>query len=83
MGTLFALDECDFALKRDGAEIFVDETYCSAVAFLGAPMQRKLFGGDFVGTGEFIIRPTVTVDGGGEHCDAVVDVASAAAKLYS
>lgn len=67
---------------RDGAEIFVDETYCSAVAFVGAPMQRKLFGGDFVGEGELVIRPAVTVDGDGERCDAVVDVATAAAKLY-
>jgi hypothetical protein len=68
--------------ERDGVEIFVDETYCSAVAFLGAPMQRKLFGGDFVGTGEVVIRPAVAVDSGGEHCDVVTDVATAAAKLY-
>jgi hypothetical protein len=67
---------------RDGVETFVDQASCSAVAFLGAPMQRKLFGGDFVGTGEVVIRPAVAVDGGGDHCDVVVDVVTAAAKLY-
>ena len=50
---------------RDGVEIFVDQTYCSAVAFLGPQMQRKLLGGDFVGTGEVVIRPAVVVDSGG------------------
>ena len=45
-------------------ELFVDETQCSAVAFVGDPMQRKLLGGDFVDTGEVVIRPAVVVDGG-------------------
>jgi hypothetical protein len=67
---------------RDGVEIFVDQTYCSAVAFLGPQMQRKLLGGDFVGTGEVVIRPAVVVDSGGEHCEIVADVATAAAKVY-
>ncbi len=67
---------------RDGVEIFVDQSYCSAVAFLGPQMQRKLLGGDFVGTGEVVIRPAVVVDSGGEHCEIVADVATAAAKLY-
>jgi hypothetical protein len=69
--------------ERDGVELLVDQTYCSAVAFVGAPMQRKLVGGDFVGTGEIVIRPAVVVDSGGEHCDVVTDVAVAAAKLYT
>jgi hypothetical protein len=69
--------------ERDGVELLVDETYCSAVAFVGAPMQRKLLGGDFVGTGEVVIRPAVVVDSGGELCDVVTDVAAAAAKLYT
>jgi len=69
--------------ERDGVELFVDPVYCSAVAFVGAPMQRKLLGGDFVGTGEVVIRPSVVVDGGGEHCDVVTDVAVTAAKLYT
>jgi hypothetical protein len=68
---------------RDGVEIFVDQSYCSAVAFLGPQMQRKLLGGDFVGTSEVVIRPAVVVDSGGEHCEIVAEVATAAAKLYS
>jgi hypothetical protein len=68
--------------ERDGVELLVDQTFCSAVAFVGAPMRRKLFGGDFVGTGEVVIRPAVVVDSGGVHCDVVTDVAVAAAKLY-
>jgi hypothetical protein len=67
---------------QEGVEIFVDQTYCSAVAFLGPQMQRKLLGGDFVGTGEVVIRPAVVVDSHGEHCAIVADVATAAAKLY-
>ena len=71
--------------RRDhrGVELFVDETQCSAVAFVGEPMQRKLLGGDFVDTGEVVIRPAVVVDGGGQGCEVAADVASAAAKLYS
>jgi hypothetical protein len=68
--------------ERDGVELLVDPVYCSAVAFVGAPMQRKLLGGDFVGVGDVVIRPAVVVDSGGEHCDVVTDVAAAAAKLY-
>jgi hypothetical protein len=68
---------------RDGVELLVDPVYCSAVAFIGGPMQRKLVGGDFVGTGEVVIRPAVVVDSGGDHCDVVTDVAVAAAKLYT
>jgi hypothetical protein len=45
-------------------------------------MQRKLLGGDYVGKGEVVIRPAVIIDGGGEHCEVVIDVATAAAKLY-
>jgi hypothetical protein len=68
--------------ERDGVELFVDPVFCSAVAFVGGPMQRKVPGGDFVGTGDVVIRPAVVVDSGGEHCDVVTDVAAAAAKLY-
>jgi hypothetical protein len=69
--------------ERDGVELLVDPVYCSAVAFVGGPMQRKLVGGDFVGTGDVVIRPAVVVDSGGAHCDVVTDVAVAAAKLYT
>ena len=68
--------------EQDGVELLVDQTFCSTVAFVGGPMQRKLLGGDFVETGEVVIRPAVVVDSGGEHCDVVTDVAVAAAKLY-
>ena len=68
--------------ERDGVELLVDPTYCSAVAFVGTPMERKLVGGDFVGPGEVVIRPAVVVDSGGEHCDVVTDLAVAAAKLF-
>jgi hypothetical protein len=68
--------------ERDGVEIFVDQSYCSAVAFLGPQMQRKLLGGDFLGMSEVVIRPALVVDSGGEHCEIVADVATAAAKLY-
>jgi hypothetical protein len=67
---------------RDGIELLVDQTYCSVLAFLGERMQRKLFGGDFVDTGDVVIRPAVVVDSGGTHCDVVMNVAAAAAKLY-
>ena len=69
--------------ERDGVELLIDPMYCSAVAFVGAPMQRRLLGGDFVGTGDVVIRPAVVVDSGGEHCDVVTDLAVAAAKLYT
>jgi hypothetical protein len=68
--------------SRDGVELLVDPTYCSVLAFLGDRMQRKLFGGDFVDTGDVVIRPAVVVDSGGARCDVVMDVAAAAAKLY-
>ncbi|MGX9788558.1 hypothetical protein [Mycobacterium sp. MMS18-G62] len=67
---------------QGGVELLVDPSYCSVLAFLGDRMQRKLLGGDFVDTGDVIIRPAVVVDSGGEHCDVVMDVAAAAAKLY-
>jgi hypothetical protein len=69
--------------NRDGVALFIDLHYCSAVAFVGTPMRRKLLGGDFVGTGEIVIRPAIVVESGGAHCDVVTDVATAAAKLYT
>jgi hypothetical protein len=70
-------------LERNGVDLLVDPTFCSTVAFVGAPMQRKLLGGDFVGTGEVVIRPAVVVDSGSKDCAVVTDVAMAAAKLYT
>jgi hypothetical protein len=68
--------------ERDGVDLLVDPVYCSAVAFVGPAMQRKLLGGDYVQTGQVVIRPAVVVDSGGAHCDVVTEVAVAAAKLY-
>lgn len=75
-------DSATESRERDGVELLVDPVYCSAVAFLGPAMQRKLLGGDYVQTGQVVIRPAVVVDSGGAHCDVVADVAVAAAKLY-
>jgi hypothetical protein len=69
--------------EHDGVDLLVDPVYCSAVAYVGGPMQRKHLGGDYVDTGEIVIRPAVVVDGGGTHCDVVADVATAAARLYT
>lgn len=70
--------------RRDseGVELYIDERFCSAVAFVGAPMQRKVIGGDFVSLGDVVIAPAVVVDGSGDDCAAVTSVATAAAKLY-
>jgi hypothetical protein len=69
--------------ERDGVELLVDPVYCSAVAYVGGPMQRKQLGGDYIDTGEIVIRPAVVADSGGGHCDVVTEVATAAAKLYT
>jgi hypothetical protein len=70
-------------LDRDGVEVYVDQGTCTAATFVGAALRRKLVGGDFVVTGEVVIRPAVVVDAGPGHCDAAVDVAAAAAKFYA
>jgi hypothetical protein len=70
-------------LDRDGVEVYVDQGSCTAATFVGAALRRKLVGGDFVATGEVVIRPAVVVDAGPGHCDAAVDVAAAASKLYA
>jgi hypothetical protein len=67
---------------QDGAVVYLNSTFCSAVTFVGDPMQRKRVSGDFVPLQDLEIRPAVVVESGGENCDAVVDVAGIAAKLY-
>ncbi|MET0698884.1 MAG: hypothetical protein ABWY93_04395 [Mycobacterium sp.] len=67
----------------DGADVYLDSTFCSAVAFVGPTMQRRLAGGDFVDVANVVVRPAVVVDGGDSGCDAAVDIAAQAAKLYS
>ena len=69
--------------NRDGVELFVDETHCSAVSFVGEQMKRRLYGVDFADSGDVDIRPAVVVDGDGSNCNAVTAVTVVAAKLYS
>ena len=66
----------------DGTDVYLDPTFCSAVVFVGPPMQRRLPGGDFVDVDNVVVRPAVVVDSGGGDCAPVVDVAGSAAKLY-
>lgn len=71
--------------KSDGADVYVDTTFCSAVTFVGPPMQRRMAGGDFVDTSDLVIRSAVVVDSGRDGCagmDPAVEVAATAAKLY-
>jgi hypothetical protein len=68
--------------QRDGVEMYVDHAFCSAVSFVGAPMQRRIIGGGYVDLAHSVVRPAVVAETGGKNCDAVVDVATRAAKLY-
>jgi hypothetical protein len=70
-------------LDRDGVEVFVDQSSCTAATFVGPALQRKFVGGAFVATGEVVIRPAVVVAAGPGRCDAAIDVAAAAAKFYA
>jgi hypothetical protein len=70
-------------VDRGGIEVLVDQETCTATTFVGPPLRRKLVGGDFLPTGEVILRPAVVVDAGLGHCDAATDVAAAAAKFYA
>jgi len=65
-----------------GADLYLDRTFCSAVVFVGPPMQRRLPGGDFVDVGDVVVRPAVSVDSGGGDCEPVLGVANAAAKVF-
>jgi hypothetical protein len=69
--------------QRSGVEVYLDRTFCTAVSFVGAPMQRRVIGGGYVDLRNLVIRPAVVVEGsGGKNCDAVADVAAQAARLY-
>jgi hypothetical protein len=68
-----------------GTDVYLDPTFCSAVAFVGPPMQRRLAGGDFVDVANLVVRPAVVVDSDAAGCagtSPVVEVAATAAKLY-
>ena len=66
----------------DGADVYLDKTFCSATVFVGPPLQRRMPGGDFVDVANVVVRPAVVVDSGTGDCEPVVDVASTAAKLF-
>jgi hypothetical protein len=78
--------QCEFGIWRDGfPDVYLDPTFCSAVAFVGPPMQRRLAGGDFVDVANLVVRPAVVVDSDPAGCagtSPVVEVAATAAKLY-
>jgi hypothetical protein len=67
---------------RGDVDVFVDTPACSATAYVGRPMQRKLLGGDYVRSADLEIRPAVTVGSTSPHCDIVTDGAVSAAKLF-
>jgi len=77
------LTETRTRLDRDGVEVFLDQASCTAATFVGAALRRKLVGGDFVDTGDVVIRPAVVVDGTPGRCDTAVQVAVAASRLYA
>ena len=67
----------------DGADVYLDKTFCSATVFVGPPLQRRTPGGDFVDVANVVVRPAVVVDSGTGDCEPVVDVAGTAARLFS
>jgi hypothetical protein len=67
---------------RDDVNVFVDTSACSATAYVGPPMQRKLLGGDYVRSADVEIRPAVTVGSTTPHCDIVPGDTVSAAKLF-
>jgi hypothetical protein len=69
-------------LDQPGVEVYLDPAVCSAVAFVDEKMQRKLIGSGYADLANIAIRPAVVVDAGERDCDAVADVAVAAARLY-
>jgi hypothetical protein len=70
--------------RRDGVELFVKRAYCTVLSFVGPPLKRKLTGGGYAEIPGIEIRPAVVVDGAGSSdCEAIVDVAARAAKLYT
>jgi hypothetical protein len=69
--------------ERDGVEIFVDHSFCSALSFVGAPMQRRLAAGGYLPAGHLVIRPALVVDIGGDNCEEAAAVVARGARLYT
>lgn len=68
--------------QQDGVEVYIDPVYCSAVAFVGVRMQRKLPSGGSVDLYDLEIRPAVSVQSADRNCDVTQVVAGKAAELY-
>ncbi|MBI3225084.1 MAG: hypothetical protein HYZ39_08500 [Mycolicibacterium cosmeticum] len=68
--------------SRDGVDVFVDTQFCAASVFVGAPMRRKMLGGDYQRPSDVVIRPSVMVESVPARCDTVGDIAVAAGKLF-
>ncbi|MET0898369.1 MAG: hypothetical protein ABWY45_10700 [Mycobacterium sp.] len=73
-------------VETDGAEVYLDRQRCTALVFVGPPMQRRLGNGALVDTGDDLqIRPAVDVASGEEDCmgpTLAAEVAARAAGLY-
>ncbi len=80
---LFEPDSDDRSRQsRDGIDLFVDTQFCAASVFVGAPMRRRLLGGDYQRPSDVVIRPSVMVESLPPRCDTVGDIAVAAGKIF-
>jgi hypothetical protein len=69
--------------EQDGVAVYLDRRFCSALSFVGAPMQRRLARGGYVSVRNLVIRPAVVVDTSGGDCENAAGIAGRAAKLYA
>ncbi|CAN5301111.1 hypothetical protein BH11ACT6_BH11ACT6_58140 [soil metagenome] len=73
-------------VRTDGVEVYLDRERCTASAFVGPVMQRRLADGSLVDTGDDLqIRPAVDVTSGEADCTGTTlaaEVAARAAALY-
>ncbi|HEX9175747.1 MAG TPA: hypothetical protein VF874_06485 [Mycobacterium sp.] len=79
--------QCKFSTVDVGIEVGLQPQLidagpapCSAVSFVGAPMQRRVIGVGYVDPTDVVIRPAVVVEA--DDCQMAADVATKAAKLY-
>jgi hypothetical protein len=66
-------------------EVYLDRAACTALAFVGPDLQRRLGNGDLTDTGDVVIRPAVDATSGEADCTGrtlVAEVAGRAAALY-
>lgn len=62
------------------ADVYLDPELCTATAFVGPPMQRRLANGDFAEVPNVVVRPSVVAEGG--DCEHLGPIAAKAAGLY-